>query len=134
MSSRALRRLQKEQELERQLAAAGAAEAEPEEEDDGEYNAEPIMSSKPANAFNMLDGADGEESEPSERGQSPISMPKDADKKTQAAPQSLKPKKKKKKSKKKAKEKADEPNADQVKEAEMDEIDRALKDLSAKDA
>jgi Transcriptional repressor TCF25 len=133
MSSRALRRLQKELELERQLAAAGAAEAEPEEEDDREYNAEPLMPSKLTNAFDMLDGADGEESEPSDGGESPISKPKDTNK-AQAAPQSLKTKKKKKKSKKKAKERVDEPNADQVKEADMDEIDRALKDLSTKDA
>ena len=131
MSSRALRKLQREQEEKRQAAKL-------EQNEDLESEEEATVPSKPKalNAFDMLNAAeedaagesdvDQDENEKSE---------KDG---TYSAPK-IKPKKTKKKKKVKGKQKAAEQNSymgqpeHEEDEDELDEIDRALKSLSAKD-
>lgn len=136
MSSRALRKLQREQELQKQLAAVKAAE-----EDGGagtdEEEAHPVQPErKPLNAFHMLEGGveeDHDNDEESEMGDEESSAPgqRESHRSSTASPAPRsKSKKKKKKAKKKANEKTREPPAPG--EESGDEIDRALKEISAK--
>ncbi|KAK5956243.1 hypothetical protein OHC33_002818 [Knufia fluminis] len=125
MGTRALRKL-REQEWEKQLAATRdeGDKQESEEED------EPVIISKPKNAFDMLNEAEDEEDD----------EPKDDDTSAQiipsqtSAPQSSTPKtsKKKKKPKKKQKQTAETPQQQESKDVSEDEIDKALKELSLK--
>ena len=138
MSSRALRKLQREQELQRQVEAAKKAYEEA-EESEGDEQEEEILQTTPApprpkNAFDMLedgqdvDDADGDEAtlvnqlEPSAKSEETPSIA------TSSAP-SAKSKKKRKKPKKKGKNKAEQPTE---LEESGDEVDRALKSLAAK--
>ncbi|KAJ9602049.1 Endocytosis and vacuole integrity protein [Cladophialophora chaetospira] len=137
MSSRALRKLQREQELQRQVEAAKKAYEEAEDSEDSEDVADPTpASSRPKNAFDMLeDVEDQEESnadEASARAQPESSAKSDNPPSTAPHPTlSSKSKKKKKKTKKKGKSKAEE--SGEQKEESGDEVDRALKALAAKD-
>lgn len=123
MSTRALRKLQREQELERQLAAA-KADQEPqhaESEEEEEEQEEPATSSQPKNAFDLLDADDDDD----------LSVPEsvEATSKQSSTPKPSS-KKKKKKSKKKAKATTETVSAEQ--QTQEDEIDRALKELALK--
>ncbi|OAL34200.1 hypothetical protein AYO20_06455 [Fonsecaea nubica] len=134
MSSRALRKLQREQELQRQVEAAKKAYEEAEESEEDDDIPEPP--SRPMNAFDMLEDiedagdsdeheyesitrADATENPDTKPSQDSISTP------------STKSKRKKKKSKKKGKAK-EEAQKDQE-EQSGDEVDRALKELAAKE-
>jgi hypothetical protein len=129
MSSRALRKLQKEQELEKQLAAVREAEAaQAEQDEDSEEDEAPPPSKKPLNAFNMLDGMDDDEDDAEDEDQQPAET-KETVETTSTPAQPSRPKKKKKKAKKKDKAKAD---SKPTSNGDMDEIDRALKELSTK--
>ena len=130
MAPRALRKLQQQQELEKQLAAArdgGNAVTESEEEDEDV----PLpIAKKPFNAFDMLEDAEEEESELEEdiEGSTAQSTPPPTESKPS---QSSKSKKKKKKAKKKTKEKSED---HATKDDSGDEIDRALREIAAKNA
>lgn len=118
MSSRAIRKLQKlrEQELQQD------SEQKDESSDD-----EPVRPAKPQfNAFDLLNAGDDHEAEPEDDSQEPIAQPAEPT----LAPASPKNTSKKKKKKKAAKAPAST-NAALLKsdDAELDEIDRALKDL-----
>jgi tetratricopeptide (TPR) repeat protein len=129
MSSRALRKVQKEQELEKQLAAvreAEAAQAEQDEESEEEVVQPPQK--KPLNAFNMLDGMDDDE-EDDEEDPEPTETKQTVESKSIPS-QPSRSKKKKKKAKKKDKGKAESSNP--TTNSDMDEIDRALKELLIK--
>ncbi|KIW31385.1 uncharacterized protein PV07_03037 [Cladophialophora immunda] len=134
MSSRALRKLQREQELQRQVEAAKKAyeEAEESEEEDDV----PQPPSRPMNAFDMLEEVEDKE-ESDEHEYESISHAEATGKPDTNLPQGStptplpKPKKKKKKPKKKGKGKAEE-QKEQTEES-GDEIDRALKELAAKE-
>lgn len=135
MSSRALRKLQREQEEQRQLAAAQAAAQEEESSDD----TQPLTPAPPKNAFDMLNDAEEEEPESDEETTGGIMTPAtDASRTENNNPTSSKPtpssksKKKKKKPKKKPKDQTQQAQND-VEESE-DDVDRALKALQAKDA
>jgi hypothetical protein len=141
MSSRALRKLKREEEVARQLTAL---RAEPEAEDgseDGDDGAEDIpttrLKAKPVfNAFDMLDGTN-------EGGHSEAEESDEVDVETEAVAQiaassSMPPKptqtrKKKKKQKKKAREKTSADGAGRKAADGMDDIDRALKELSTRE-
>lgn len=141
MSSRALRKLQREQELQRQLEQAKREyeqqDDEDEDEDDNDGDNEgiglpPVQTSKIKNAFDMLediqddDSSDHEDSEPPAQTSTIQPLSNDDSK---PIPRS-KPKKKKKKSKKKAKE---NPTESQPQNPQSDdEVDRALRELNAK--
>lgn len=129
MSSRALRKLQKEQELEKQLAAVREAEAaQAEQDEESEEDVPQPTMRKPLNTFDMLDGMDEEEDDDSEE----PSVTKQENLITTSMPsQPSRPKKKKKKAKKKDKGKAEEATKPTT-NGDMDEIDRALKELSTK--
>lgn len=128
MGTRALRKL-REQEWEKQLAASRDETSEEEEED------EPVIISRPKNAFDMLNDAneDEDEDEDDQKVEGDQSQPSTIE---QSAPvnstPSAKSKKKKKKSKKKTKSQADTPQLQDSKEVSEDEIDKALKELSLK--
>lgn len=137
MSSRALRKLQREQELQRQLDAAKKAYEEAEESEEEEESPEPAaLPSRPKNAFDMLEEAEDEE-ESDGMNETSISEPfPNAKSSSQASAQpsstpSTKSKKKKKKARKKGKAKAEA--AKMQEEESGDEVDRALKALAAKD-
>ncbi|ETN46606.1 uncharacterized protein HMPREF1541_00792 [Cyphellophora europaea CBS 101466] len=131
MSSRALRKLQREQEEQRRLAAAHATENQVEEESD-----EAPQSSRapqPKNAFDMLEEAEDDESEDDTTGvatpATDSAQPERLASISRPTPSS-KSKKKKKRPKKKPKDtpdKASKPESDSG-----DEIDRALKALALK--
>ena len=133
MSSRALRRLQKEQELTQQLSASQTSEDDGGEDPDEDTNIQ--LSPKPRNAFDMLEGMDTSEednSEPESNIRKSIDQPRPASK-SPSHPSSTR-KKKKKKSKKKQKADPTTINGNNPLDGteEMDEIDRALQELSTK--
>ncbi|OAP54284.1 hypothetical protein AYL99_11385 [Fonsecaea erecta] len=134
MSSRALRKLQREQELQRQVEAAKKAYEEAEESEDEDDIPRPP--SRPMNAFDMLEDAD-DQNESDEHEHEPISRPEATEKpgtnlpKEPASAPLAKSKKKKKKPKKKGKGKVEEPKVQT--EESGDEVDRALKELAAKE-
>ena len=138
MSTRALRRLQREQEQQRLLQqvedARKAQEDQDDDEEDGDEDdniSEPT--SKVRNAFDMLEDVEEDDSEPEQ-----IDLESELDHHSKYTPQEpapskpSKPKKKKKKAKKKAKDPASDPKPQN--EGSGDEIDRALKEISAKGA
>lgn len=132
MSSRALRKLQREQELQRQVDEAKRAyEAQEESEDEDEPGAatEPQpLSTRPKNAFNMLDMV-GDDEDSEENDHETASHPPDPTSTPPPKPSSSSKSKKKKKAKAKKKGK----DVDKGKNDESgDEVDRALKELNAK--
>ncbi|KIW91398.1 uncharacterized protein Z519_08294 [Cladophialophora bantiana CBS 173.52] len=135
MSSRALRKLQRQQELQRQVEAAKKAYEEQEEESEEEDEI-PEQPSRPTNAFDMLEGA-GDNGESDEHEYDFIPRAEPTEKADANLPQvststpSAKSKKKKKKSKKKGKDKAGE--QEKPKDDSGDEVDRALRELAAKE-
>lgn len=123
MSSRALRKLQKQRELER-LAAA----QEPDEgHESSDEEPQAFAPSRKVNAFDLLNTPDDEEDEPElDNDAAPSETP-------QAAPvaqNETKSKKKKSKKKKKKAAKGAEHDVTPAETEEMDEIDRALKELA----
>ncbi|KIX95266.1 uncharacterized protein Z520_09183 [Fonsecaea multimorphosa CBS 102226] len=134
MSSRALRKLQREQELQRQVEAAKRAYEEAEESEEEDDVPEPP--SRPMNAFDMLEEVeDNDESDEHEyesisraeaTGTPNTNLPQGS---TSTPP--AKSKKKKKKPKKKGKGKV-EVQKEHTEES-GDEVDRALKELAAKE-
>ncbi len=130
MSSRALRKLQREQELQKQLAAAQGAEEDVEESEE-EGPDPPAISSTPRNAFDMLEELEEGESDGDDAGSSPLtSRPPQPPAQTPSMSKPSKPKKKKKKAKKKPKDSTGQSTP--AKEESEDEVDRALKELQAK--
>ncbi|KIW18617.1 hypothetical protein PV08_02906 [Exophiala spinifera] len=129
MSSRALRKLQREQELQRQIEAAKRAyeEAEESEEEDDLLTS----SNRPVNAFDMLEDAENNEDEPEE--DLPASQPA-VPAETTPPPSSSKSKKKKKKGKGKSKPKTKNIESTIQQDESGDEVDRALKELAIKEA
>ncbi|OCT52035.1 Nulp1-pending protein [Cladophialophora carrionii] len=135
MSSRALRKLQREQELQRQVETAKKAYEEAEESEEEDDVPEPISApSRPKNAFDMLDGAEDEE-EADEDNETSV-VPPEPSAKSETKPTSepsppppAKSRKKKKKQKKKGKTKAEV--VEEQKDESGDEVDRALKALAA---
>lgn len=140
MSSRALRRLQREQEVEKHLKELSDAESSEASEEQG-----PAVSKAKLNAFDMLEGAevdddsaaDGNEPADDDAGEwnNGSNATVVAYESSQSKP---KPKKKKKKPKKKATEKAASTRETPLQKGKMpekddsDEIDRALRDLNIK--
>ena len=134
MSSRALRKLQREEAEKKQLQAL-----EQDTEEESEENEAP--QTKPLNAFDMLNGNDDEDDAheddnmiSDEDDQQPSNLDSKLSDKVPAS--AAKPKRSKKKKGKK-KGKALDPNSDRTNaagevNADMDEIDLALKSLSAK--
>ncbi|KPI42842.1 Ribosome quality control complex subunit 1 [Cyphellophora attinorum] len=126
MSSRALRKLQREQEEQRRLAAAQAQE----EADRSSSEDVPVTGTKPKNAFDMLEEEQSEPTDDEETTGGVMTPATDASR-TQPSPSRpldttpAKSKKKKKKPKKRPKEKA--PQAQQDETASEDEVDRAIK-------
>jgi hypothetical protein len=142
MSSRALRKLKREEEEARQLAALRAEQeveyGSDEVEDEVEDTHTTKRKAKPvSNAFDMLDGA--HESERSDPGEADEEVDAETFDVVQAAvsssipPKPTQSKKKKKKQKKKAKERAPAEGARRTPADEMDDIDRALKELSTRE-
>lgn len=140
MSSRVLRKLQKEQEQEKQLAAL-RAEAEDDNESEDEHSSSIGVKSRPVtNAFDMLEGADDDaESEPEEANeeneetdQKSGSIGPDKPTASSSTPSNLAATKKKKKKQKKGKDKSISQDTKDNAIDDMDEIDRALKELSTK--
>jgi tetratricopeptide (TPR) repeat protein len=127
MSSRALRKLQKEQELEKQRTAITEAEAAQAEQYEESEDEEPVHTKKPLNAFDMLDGMDDEDEDDDEE---PVDEREENRKAASAPSQPSKPKKKKKKAKKKGKGKAEEVTMPDP--PEVDDIDQALRELQVK--
>ena len=143
MSARALKKLRREQEEAKQIAALQAEEEEQEQsEDEEEEIASARATKKPLNAFDMLDGTAEDEDKESD-------MAEDHDEEDQAQgttvsmsstapappidPQKTPSRKKKKKPKRKAKKKSAGEQSQPLEATEgIDEIDRALKELSAK--
>ncbi|EXJ71611.1 uncharacterized protein A1O5_05419 [Cladophialophora psammophila CBS 110553] len=133
MSSRALRKLQRQQELQRQVEAAEKAYEEEEGSDEDDIPEQPP---RPTNAFDMLEGVgDNGESDEHEYDFIPRAEPtENADAGLPQISTSTPPpksKKKKKKSKKKGKGKAEE--QEKQKDESGDEVDRALRELAAKE-
>lgn len=142
MSSRALRKLKREEEEARQLAALQAEQEAEDGSESAEDEAEDIPATKHKakpvwNAFDMLDGAKrGDHSDADD-------VDEEADPGADGVPQttassSIPPKatpgkKKKKKQKKKAKDKTPAGGAAAKAANELDDIDRALKELSTRD-
>jgi tetratricopeptide (TPR) repeat protein len=134
MSSRALRKLQREQEEQRRLAAAQAEDAAAQDSSDDEPQ---ITRPAPKNAFDMLEGGQEDDLDDDDDNGTGIATPAtDSTQPTQPGtpsisnPSSTKPKKKKRKPKKKPKEppeKAAKPESN-----DEDEVDRALKAIAAK--
>ena len=142
MSSRALRRLQREQDEKRQLESFQIA-ADRSEESEGGSEVAPILNKK-LNAFDLLEeanddtGDDVEEEVTLANEDNKLAQPSNGRSGIDSATPTSKPKKKKKKNKKRGKEKADNVGAgaqpgQSSTDPEMDEIDRALKELSSKD-
>jgi len=129
MSSRALRKLQKEQELEKQLAAVREAEAAQAEQDEESDEEEAVHIKKPLNTFDMLDGMEVEDQDDDEE---PVDEREANVKPTSTPSQPSKPKKKKKKAKKKGKGKAEEATVPVP--PEIDDIDQALREIQVKGA
>jgi tetratricopeptide (TPR) repeat protein len=142
MAPRALRKLQREQELQRQLDAAKKAyeeaeqshEEDEEEEGDNDLPEDRSTSSQPKNVFDMLEDAEEDAADDSDIDEG-VSNPSVAIAKAEEAenstPSIRNNKKKKKKQKKKGKNKVpavSEPPADSG-----DEVDRALRALAVKD-
>ncbi|KAL2013965.1 hypothetical protein VTN00DRAFT_1490 [Thermoascus crustaceus] len=122
MSSRALRKLQKQREAE-----LASLQAEEQQDESGDEEPEIVPSKPKFNAFDLLNAADeDDDDEPDETPQEAISQP------SQPAPAPTKSaSSKKKKKKKKAAKQSTASQAKAVSEdAELDEIDRALKELS----
>ena len=137
MSSRALRKLQREQDLQRQVEAAKKAyEAAEESEAEEDVAASTTVPPRPKNAFDMLEEVKDED-ETDDKEPNSIARPEPTTKSEKAQTEksssvpSAKPKKKKKKGKKKGPTKPEESRAQ--KEESGDEIDRALKALAAKE-
>lgn len=134
MSSRALRKLQREQEEQRLKEAAEAAQEEAQLSSEDEA---PTRTPPPRNAFDMLEEVEEDESEDETTGgvmtpATDASRP-DLSISTSTRPTpSAKSKKKKKKSKKKLKDTPDKMNNGESESG--DEVDRALKALAAKSA
>jgi hypothetical protein len=135
MSSRALRKLQREQELQKQLAAEKALEEqqleEGEEEEDVDEDAQAgAVKANPQNAFDMLEDVEDEDDDESDTGvPMPISTSPVSVSHAQSTPKPSKPKKKKKKTKKKQQQNASSISTP-AQEDSGDEIDRALKELA----
>ena len=137
MSSRALRKLQREQELQRQVDEAKRAyEAQEESEDEGEGEDElnatikpQPLPTRPKNAFDMLEAV-GDDEDSEEDDYEKIPHPSDAIPPSTPPPSSSSKSKKKKKAK--AKKKAKGVDKGKVDES-GDEVDRALRELNAKD-
>ncbi|KIX05075.1 uncharacterized protein Z518_05947 [Rhinocladiella mackenziei CBS 650.93] len=135
MSSRALRKLQREQELQRQVAAAKTAYEETQESEDDDIPGHISTPSRPANAFDMLEDV-GDEDEPDSKEREAIARPnaptepqaEDGSQSNQAS--STKSKKRRKKGKKKGSVKHTQPTEE--KDVSGDEVDRALRELAAK--
>ncbi len=130
MSTRALRKLQREQELQRQVEAAkqAYAEAEESEEDDGS----PPTTSRPMNAFDMLEGVEDEEEESEPEAATSISQPTAPSESRFTPAPSSKPRKKKKRGKGKTKGKSKVPESATQQDDSGDEVDRALRELALK--
>ncbi|KIW46278.1 uncharacterized protein PV06_01959 [Exophiala oligosperma] len=134
MSSRALRKLQREQELQRQIEAAKKAYEEAEESEEEEEEDALPTSNRPANAFDMLEAAADNEDESEE--DMPTSQAEEAAVPTESRnPPSSSSKSKKKKRKGKGKSKAKNKNVETTiqQDESGDEVDRALKELAVKD-
>lgn len=144
MSTRALRKLQREREQEKQLAALGGGDGDDGTEDSEEESIPSVAQAKvkkkrknKLNAFQMLEEADeGEEVAPDSESDQDSLRPEAHDTPRTSTPQSTKSKRKKKK-KVKDKGKEREPaatskiDADGPKQpAEVDEIDLALRELN----
>ncbi|KAL1886147.1 hypothetical protein Plec18167_000076 [Paecilomyces lecythidis] len=126
MSTRALRKLQKQREQEAQRAVLQEDEEQAESSED-EVDRQP---SKPKfNAFDLLN-AGGDEDEESDEAPHEIAPPPSEPKPASSPATAPKKKNKKKKSKKKA-SKPTEDSRPETDDAELDEIDKALKELSA---
>lgn len=138
MSSRALRKLQREQELQRQVDAARKAYEEAEESEGEDEILEPSSApTRPANAFDMLEDVGDDEESDSKEWDSISTPTTNAEPQSKDAPESrpepsAKSKKKKKKAKKKGKSKV--PVTKEEEEESGDEVDRALRELAIKDA
>ncbi|PYI04910.1 Nulp1-pending protein [Aspergillus sclerotiicarbonarius CBS 121057] len=138
MSSRALRKLQKQREQELQLASLQA-----EQENDDSSEEEPVTRpSKPKlNAFDLLNSVDDEEDEDEQESENeaeaeaeteapePVTQPKE-DIPAPAKPAGSGKKKKKNKKKKAAAKSEATPATPKTKTKKLDEIDQALKDLA----
>src|SRR5271155_849916 len=142
MSSRALRKLKREEEEARQLAALQAEQAAEDGSDEAEDEVEDTLSarlkSKPvSNAFDMLDGANGDDHSESGGADEEVDPEADGVERTAGStsnpPKPTKVKKKKKKQKKRAREKAPAESTGRKAADEMDDIDRALQELSTKE-
>ncbi|KAJ5172210.1 hypothetical protein N7492_004803 [Penicillium capsulatum] len=122
MSSRAIRKLQKLREQE-QLES---------DQHDGSSDDEAPRPAKPKfNAFDLLNAGNDDDAE--SEGEAQEAAPHEADTEPEPEPEPIKPKSTNKKKKKKKKAKATvsaEPTQEKTSDAELDEIDRALKDLS----
>lgn len=127
MSSRAIRKLQKLRELESQQASSHEDEAGETSEDE-----EVTRPSKPKlNAFDLLNAADEDEDDADGDAQQPVIQPPQPVSTPTESVESNKTKKRASKKKKTAKPVAtDEPVADKSETAELDEIDRALRELA----
>ncbi|KAK7903208.1 hypothetical protein LTR67_001225 [Exophiala xenobiotica] len=131
MSTRALRKLQREQELQRQVEAAEQAYEEAEESEEEEDGTLPTTS-RPMNAFDMLEGVEDEAEESDPEPTTSISQPTaPSEGRTTPAPCS-KPRKKKKKGRGKSKGKAKVPESATPQDDSGDEVDRALRELALK--
>ena len=132
MSARALRKLQKQRELEAQLEAA-------EDHESSNDESIPAPPKKKLNAFDLLNAAAGDEDEDQTSEEETVSGKTHIPQvETQAATtrvDSAKKKKKKKKKKKAAQNVAQKPipqSEKTAKDEELDDIDRALKELGVK--
>ena len=137
MSSRALRKLQREEEERKQLALLekeeNVEEVEESEEDDiNQSRSTPLRLQK--NAFDFLNAADEDDEDDQEAEESSHAGGSDEDKSTHVAKTTTSSARKRKKAKKKKKkdappEKSQEPSS---KQNQLDEIDLALKSLDTK--
>lgn len=121
MSSRAIRKLQKLREEEQHQ--------ELEHQDDSSDNEAPRPAKPKFNAFDLLNAGDDDDAESEEEAPEPVAQPSEPE----PEPEPTKPKsagKKKKKNKKKKAPVSTEPAQRPANDAELDEIDRALKDLA----
>ncbi|KAG9773796.1 Ribosome quality control complex subunit 1 [Exophiala dermatitidis] len=142
MAPRALRKLQREQELQRQVAAAQKTYDEDTEESEEEQDAEEGIStpSRPTNAFDMLEQVENEEPSDTDEGETTAQpapsahSPDDIPRASEVTAVKSKSKKKKKKAKGKKKDSSKAPTPAERKDESEDEIDRALKELAIKDA
>lgn len=130
MSSRALRRLQKERELENQSKVTQDADGDVDM--DGDADPQPMARANLRNAFVMLEGMDAEESDEEDKQQDDQEAGVKANSgqmvTEQMSTQPSKARKKKKKNKKKAKEKQNIPRH-RSDDPQHDEIDQALEEL-----